>query len=339
MKGVIITEPGRAVVREMDNPVLQDDEVLIRVAVAGLCGSDLHIFKGVHTTRKPPVMPGHEVAGEVIAIGRSVTRIKVGDRVTVEPNNYCGHCPVCKSTNTNLCPNKVIPGLGGWEGTFAQYFAAPEKCVYKIKPETTYELAVLTEPLAVAVHAVKRAKKGKRMVILGCGTIGLMVLKVALVKGYTEIYCTDTVRYNRRAAMELGATAAWDPLNDDVIANIKAVTDGLGADAVMITASAPGILGQAVGMGAIHANIVLIAMMSKPQTMDMVPFGVKEVNFTGTGIYTSEDFREALANIENGMDLSLVVTHHMPMSQVQQVFELYENKTEDAIKILIYPNR
>ena len=338
MKGSIISKPGQVNVQEMNYPVKKEDEVLIRVKVAGLCGSDLHIYKGVHTTRKPPVMPGHEVAGEVVDIGKNVTRIKVGDRVTVEPNNYCGKCSACLSGNTNLCPNKTVPGLGGWEGTFAEYFRAPEKCVYTIKPETTYEQAVLAEPLAVAVHAVKRAGQGKRMVILGCGTIGLMVLKVALAKGYTEVYCTDTIAYNRKIAMELGAEAVWDPLSDDIASKVNEITEGSGANAVMITAAAPGILDQAISVAAIHANVVLIAMMSKPQAMDMLPFGVKEINFTGTGIYTPEDFKEALAYIE-GMDISSIVTHHIPMSQVQQAFELYENKTEDVIKILIDPKK
>lgn len=338
MNGVIITKPGQAVVEKMDVPAIKDDEVLIRVEVAGLCGSDLHIFKGVHITRKPPVMPGHEVSGEVIAIGKSITRIKEGDRVTVEPNNYCGHCFACKNGNQNLCSNKIVPGLGGWEGTFAQYFAAPEKCVYKIKPETTYEQAVLAEPLAVAVHAVKRAGSGKRMIIIGCGTIGLLILKIALLKGYKEVYCTDTIAYNHQIALDMGAMAVWNPLSENIDANVKDVSDGLGMDAVMITASASGILDQALSVSAMHANVILIAMMNEPQQMNMVPFNGKEINYTGTNTYTPEDFNEALKYLEEGLDLSPIVTHHIPMSQVQHAFELYENRKEDVIKIFIYPN-
>ena len=339
MKGVIITEPGMAVVREMDTPIPKEDEVLMRVEAAGLCGSDLHIFRGMHLTRKPPVMPGHEVAGVVVEAGKLVKSVQTGDRVTVEPNNYCGQCPVCLSGNTNLCPNKIVPGLKGWEGTFGEYFTAPKKCVYKIQPETTFDCAVLAEPLAVAVHAVKRAGVGSRMLILGCGTIGLMVLQVALLNGYAEVYCTDTVAYNRKIALELGAKAVWDPLSEDVPENVMSATGHLGMDAVMIAAAAPGILDQALSAAKVHANVVLIAMMSKPQQMDTSYFGNREVNFTGTGIYTPADFREALEYIENGLDLSLLVTHKLPMSDVQRAFELYGNKTENVIKILIDPKQ
>ncbi|NCC68994.1 MAG: alcohol dehydrogenase [Clostridia bacterium] len=339
MKGVMITEPGMAVVQEMKTSDPKENEVLIRVEAAGLCGSDLHIFKGVHTLRKPPVMPGHEVAGEVVAVGKDVKAIKKGDRVTVLPNNYCGQCAACMEGDTSLCPNKILPGLYGWEGTFGEYFTAPEKCVYRIKPETTYEQAVLAEPLAVAVRSVKRAGNGKRMLIQGCGTIGLMILKVALEKRYTEVYCTDTVAFNRKTALALGAAAAWDPMNEDVLGNINEATGGCWADAVMVAAAAPGILDQAFSAAGIHATVVLVAMMGKPQTVGVTCFGGKEITLTGTNTYTSEDFGEALELIEDGLDLSPLVTHKMPMSKVQQAFELYENKTEDVIKILIYPKQ
>ncbi len=338
MKGVLITEPGCATIEEMEIPVPKDGEVLIRAKVAGMCGSDLNIFNGVHPIRKPPVMPGHEVAGEVISIGKNVKRISIGDRVTVLPISSYGSCLACRSNNINLCKNKIAPGFGGWEGTFAQYFKAPEECLYKIRPETTYEQAVMTEPLAVAVHSVKRAGNGKRMIILGCGTIGLLILKVALIKGYTEVYCTDTIAFNRKISVEAGASASWDPITDDINAKIEKTVEGDGVDAVMVTAAVLGILEQALSFSAIHANVVLIAIMNKPQAIDLAPFAAKEVSLTGTNTYMHEDFTEALSLIENGLDLSAIVTHYMPLDEAQHAFELYKNKTEDVIKILIYPN-
>ena len=338
MKGVVITKPGVAVLRDIKKPKPKDDEVLIRVKSAGLCGSDMHIFQGRHLFRIPPVMPGHELAGEIAAAGKEVGRFREGDRVTVLPSINCGICPACVSGNTNLCGSAAVPGTNDWSGAFVQYITAPERIVYAIKPKTPYENAVLAEPLAVAVHIVRRLNKGKRMIILGCGTIGLLVLKVALHNGFEEVYCTDICDFNLKTAIKMGAAAAWNAEIEDVAANTDRVTGSSGMDSVIITASAE-LLNMGLTLAADRGDVVMVAMTTKPVPIDLsLPYR-KELRFTGTKIYTAEDFTEALGYIEGGVDFSPVVTHLLPMSEAQRAFDISLNKTEDVIKILLDPEK
>ena len=338
MKGAVIEKPGVAVIRDMPKPAPEDGEVLIRVALTGLCGSDMHIFQGRHLFRIPPVIPGHEFAGEIAAIGRNTTRFRVGDRVTVLPSVNCGNCRACLSGMTNLCENAVVPGTKDWSGAFVQYITAPEQIVYAIKPETPFESAVLAEPLAVAAHIVRRVNKGKRMIILGCGTIGLLVLKVALLEGFDEVYCTDIRDFNLKTAIRMGATAAWNAGSEDITANTDRVTDKTGMDAVIITASAD-LLNQGLLLAAHNSDVVMVAMTDKPAAIDLsLPYR-KELRLTGTKIYTADDFTKALGYIEKGVDFSPVVTHILPMSEAQRAFDMSLNKTEDVIKVLLDPEK
>ena len=163
-----LSELSKVVVKEFDVPDFDEHSVLVKVKAAGICGSDLHAFHGSHPFRKAPMILGHEAAGEVVKVGAKVKQLKVGDRIAVEPIKACGKCSYCLSGNYNLCPERVIAGVRGWLGTFAEYFVLPEQRAHKLPPELDYDLGVLAEPLAVGTHAVRLAniKKGSTCVVL-----------------------------------------------------------------------------------------------------------------------------------------------------------------------------
>ncbi len=185
MKAALVTDVEKVSIEEIERPIIKDDEVLIKVKTVGVCGSDLHLFRGTHAFRKPPAILGHEIAGEVVEIGKRVRNLKVGDRVTVEPQYGCGECEFCRQGLINLCTKKIVPGTAKWIGVFVEYFNAPEKTVYKLNDSVSYPMGTMIEPLAVAVRAFRRAtvKEKDCVVKLGSGTIGLLCLIVARQMG------------------------------------------------------------------------------------------------------------------------------------------------------------
>lgn len=337
MKAAVVTATGRVEIQEVAEPAVKDDEVLIKVKTVGVCGSDLHLFEGTHAFRKPPAVLGHEVAGDIVKIGKNVTRFKVGDRVTVEPHSGCGSCEFCKQDLVNLCLHKTAPGTPGWIGTFVEYFNAPEKTVYKLEDTVSYEEGTLIEPLAVAVHALSRStvKTRDSIVILGVGTIGMLVLAVARELGFKTIICTDTAPFNRKTALSLGAAAALDPLSEDVTARVKELTGGRGADLAVVCAGADGILDQASECVRRRGEIGIVAMITKKIPFYCYGMVFNEQTMYGAMTYETRDFVRAAQLVNGGLDLKAFVTQKLPLAESQQALDILSQKKEDVIKVIV----
>lgn len=337
MKAAMVTATGCVSIQEVDVPAIKDDEVLIKVRTVGVCGSDLHLFQGTHAFRKPPAILGHEVAGDIVEIGKNVTRFAVGDRVTVEPHRGCGVCEFCQKNLVNLCTAKTAPGTPGWIGTFVEYFNAPEKAVYKLADTVSYEMGTLIEPLAVAVHALGRATVSGRscIVILGMGTIGLLSQIVAREMGFRTIVCTDTAAFNRETARKLGAAAALDPMTEDVAAKVRELTGGRGADLALVCAGADNILDQASACVCKRGEIGLVSMITKRIPFYCYDLVFNEQTMYGVMTYETRDFAKAAAMVADGLDLSAFVTHKLPLEHTQKALEILSRKKEDVIKVLV----
>jgi len=206
MKAAILENAGRIEVRDVRDLRPAPDELLIRTAYAGVCGSDLHAFRGKHPFRKPPVILGHEVAGTVVECGASVEGFRPGDRVTVMPLLPCGTCLLCRMGRANVCLNKRVPGVGEWLGSFAEYSLAKASVAFKLGAATPFELGVLAEPLAVGIHSVFRQARvaaGGRVIVLGAGPIGIFTAMAARAAGAGEIVMTDLLDFNLALVREM----------------------------------------------------------------------------------------------------------------------------------------
>lgn len=338
MKVAVVTEPFKVEIEEHPIPEVGENDVLIHVERAGICGSDLHLYKGTHAFRKLPAALGHEVCGTVCKIGSGVKRFQVGDHVTVEPQVGCGQCELCKSGNVNLCANKKVPGTPAWQGTFAEYFVAPEQAVYHLNANISFEVGTLVEPLAVAVQAMNcsNASSKDSIAILGCGTIGLLVLAVAKQRGYKKIFCTDTADFNRELAVKMGAQVAYDPVNCDVEKEIRKETEGKGVNLCVVAASAPNIIDQASTITGKLGEVVLVSMITKPIPVYTYSFVFNEQKLIGTMTYTTEAFRQACEMINEGLDVAQIVTHCLPLEDAGKGLEILDKKTENAGKILVH---
>ncbi len=339
MKAAVLTAPYKIEFTEIPEPQPQPNEVKIKVYSAGICGSEVHAYKGTHPFRHPPAILGHEMAGEIVAVGTGVADYKVGDRVTVEPQILCGVCDYCQAGYPNLCANKVVLGTQKWIGAYAEYIVAPPQVLYKIPDHVSYAEAVMIEPLAVGVHAVREAELaiGETALILGGGTIGLCTLAAARAAGVLKTIVTDAVDFNLAAARALGATATVNVRKDDVRAVVAEVTGGKGVDVSFVTVGFSPVVNQGLLSLQKRGRLVVIALFAEPFAVEdpfLVVGGERVIR--GSQMYTRYDVQTALDLIAGGhVDAKPFITQRLPMSEVQRGFAIVDQKLEDCVKVVL----
>ncbi len=323
-------------IHEIDKPVITETEVLIKTKNVGVCGSDLHLYRGTHPFRHAPAILGHEIAGEIVEVGSKVTKFKAGDRVTIEPQVGCGECAMCK-IGSGVSQNKKVPGTPGWIGTFSEYFNAEESVLYKLGDDISYERGTLTEPLAVAVQILHRAEtKQGSLVILGGGTIGQLLLAVAKKRGFAPIIVTDTVEFNREFALSHGADYAFDPIHDNVEEEVKKIT-GEGADLVVVAAGANNILDQACNCARKRGEVGIVAMITKEIPFYSYAVVFNELEMFGAMCYEREAFRIAAELInDKSFPLDDYVTQVVDgIENTKEGLDILSQKKENTVKVEI----
>ncbi|HZG86409.1 zinc-dependent alcohol dehydrogenase [Paenibacillus sp.] len=338
MKAVYVEDAYKVVVKEVDIPELAPNEVLIKVAAAGICGSDIHTYKGLHPFRKPPVIIGHEVAGEIVSVGAAVTKFQVGDRVTVEPQTGCGSCEYCLRGQTNYCGTRGAPGIGGWYGTMAEYFAAPEPTVFKLPDGMSYDVGVLVEPFAVGVHAVRKAgiEVGDKVAVLGAGPIGLLAMAAAKAAGATTTFVSDVMDYALDTASAMGATHTMNIMNVENWTQQAKELVGGEFDKVLIAAGVPGIIDQSLQLLRKGGRVVTIAMFHGTQTFDIHNLQNQEKEIVGCMTYTRADTLTAIDMLAAGaVNHEALISHKLSYEDAAEGFRLVDKKEDRSMKVLV----
>ena len=249
MKAAVYHGPGDLRVEEVPVRKLKDNEVKIQVKYCGICGTDIHIFHGDGgcCDVTPPLVPGHEFSGVVAEVGAGVKTVKVGDRVTGDPNDMCGECYFCKNGMQHFCKNNI--GIGTTvDGGFAEYVIMREKQVYKVSDDLSFIEAAMTEPISCCLHGIDlcNIKAGDTVLVIGGGPIGMIMMQLAKNAGASKVIMSEPVEEKREQALKLGATKTIDPLHEDVEAvlaeyceNVNVVIECVGnvhtqADAVRL---------------------------------------------------------------------------------------------------------
>jgi L-iditol 2-dehydrogenase len=296
MKAMKFPVVGKAEIVEVPVPNPSAGEVLVRVKAAGICASDVAAFKGTHNFRRPPVITGHELAGEIVTLGRNVGGLRVGDRVALEPHVGCGRCDYCRQDNYHECPEKRYVGVGDWIGAFAEYVVAAESMCHTIPARMPYDEAAMLEPFCVGLHAVRRAELriGETVAILGVGTIGMMTLLAARCGGPGWSVATDPSAAKRDLAVRCGADVALDPTREDPTAAILKATAGRGVDVVFVATAARGVLEQAVNVCRRMGRVVIIASFFSGGGVEAKLVQQREQTILGTSMYTGVDYRLAI---------------------------------------------
>ncbi len=329
-------EVGRVLPGELDKPVPGEGEALIKISYAGICGTDMMIYAGKHPRAKAPLALGHEFCGMIEQVNGQ-GGFAAGDRVVVEPTLSCGTCDACRAGQNHVCRTLKLIGIDK-HGGFAEYVTAPLHRLHRVPEELSDELAALTEPLACAVHTVRRSrvKVGDTVAVLGAGPIGLLVGLVAKLAGAQRIIISDISPYRLSVAKQLGFTAL-NAKETNVVESVKALTEGKGADVVFEVAGTPATAKQMVEIAKIQGEIFVVSVFKEPPAVDLANMHYREISLTTSRCYSGGDFSAAMQMMAaNMLDLSPLISHRIGLHDIAEGFELMKN-TEQSLKILIRP--
>ena len=332
-----VTAPGVIEIWERPIPPLGELDVLIKVRATTLCGSDMHIFKGAHPSVSLPVPVGHEIAGEVAQVGKRVTKVKPGDRVTVEPVITCDDCQYCWQGRYHLCANISFQYRQG-QGGLTTDFVAPERWVHILPDNVSYQVGAMIEPLSVAVHALGLSglKVAESVAIFGAGAIGLLILQVAQAAGAGDVFITDIRDARLETALALGASEAFNGAQPDVLERIRQRTDGLGVQRAFEAVGLEATLTQTLESLQKGGSAVLVGLFESQQVR--IPANIfvhKEISLIGSQGY-HWDFQRAIELIKQGnIDLESLLTHQFPLDQTQQAFDVLQDQEQNAVKVVI----
>lgn len=338
MKAATFAGPGAFELKDIDPPQPGPGEALVRVRNVGVCGSDLHFFRGEFPV-PPGFILGHECAGEVAALGEGVTGFEPGDRVALELFTVCLTCAQCRMGNYHLCPSRKAKGLDV-PGGLCEYMTVPSYAMYPLPPEVDFALGALVEPLAVGVHGLRLVdlRFGEKVAILGAGTIGLLAIATARAMGATHIAVTARHPHQREMARALGADAVYDATSDG-IATMAA--DLSGADVVVETVGGHAdTLGHAMMVAAPRARISVLGAFTQPVQIHPIFFYIKEVRLVGSNCYgrggRQSDYELALDIMRRNTDLlRRLITHRFPLERIDEAYAAAGDKRSGAIKVQI----
>ena len=340
MKAAVLYKPLDMRIEEVEIPQISSDEVLIRMKRVGICGSDVHFYLRGRIASfivEKPLILGHECSGEIVEVGEDVVSLKPGQRVVIEPGFVCGKCFYCKSGRYNLCRSVKFYGAPGFNGTFAEYAAAPEQNVYPIPEKISYEEGAMIEPLAVGMMAAKMGRIGVSDVVavLGAGPIGQMALQAARVHGAPEIYVTDVINYRLDYARKYGASGVINAGAEDVVKRVKELTDNEGVDVVVEASGAPSAIRQAIEIVKPGGRIVLVGYPPGDVSLPIAEMISKELTIQGIHRYANV-YPAAIKAVASGKAIvKPYVTHIFPFERILEGFEAHIKKIGNPMKIQI----
>ena len=345
MRAGVYRDKGVVRVEEVPVPEVGDGEVLIKVAACGICGTD--IKKIFQRYVEPPQILGHELAGTLVAVGRGVTRWKLGDRVMSFHHIPCGGCFYCKNRLFSQCKQYKNTGLtGGFTpngGGFGEYVKAmpwvAERGIVALPDDVSFEEATFIEPINTILKAVQKARvaAGETVLVVGCGPIGLQLLMVTKTVD-ARIYTSDPMAPRRAKSLNLGALESFDPISGKLVDEIRARAGGRGADVVLVAVAHPAVVVEALAAARPGGRVLLFAA-NDPVTKIEFPaaaVGIDEKEILGS-YSAAVDIQESAAALvlEKTLPVMEIVTHRFPLSRIQDGLELAARPTEESLKILI----
>lgn len=320
-------------IEEVPLEPLTPDGVRIEVACCGVCGSDVHTLEGKFPLLRPPRVIGHECAGTVVEIGGEVTTIRVGDRVSIDTNAYaCDTCHFCRRGEPNLCPHRLVP-----PGAFAEFVTVPERIVYKLPDGISMEVGSLAEPLACAQHAVdlSELQSGSTVLIVGGGSMGLLLLLLALGSGAARAIVSDPVPAKRELALKLGAAAAVDPLKEDLLERVLEETGGVGVDCSFEAVGRPTTIGQAVACTRRGGRVIIVGVADPEAEITLNPYQIYARELTIRGSYIRRfTFSRALHWLTR-LNLEPLLSTRFPLEETYAAIQA--TREGQGVKNLVVP--
>lgn len=328
-------------VRDVTFPELAPNDILVKNKACGICGTDIHIYHGEPGSADvcPPVVLGHEYSGVVEKIGAGVTTVKVGDKVTIDPNIYCGVCRYCRNGKKQLCEN--LSGIGVTrDGGFGEYSVVPASQAFILGEDVDFETGAMTEPLACCVHGIDLAgiRTGDTVLVIGGGAIGLLMVQLAKLSGAAHVILSEPVEIRRQVALTMGADAAIDPINQNPAVEIKRLTGVEGADVVIECVGKTVATKQAFACAAKGATVLLFSVPSIGTSFDLSLFDVFKKELTIKGSFVNPDTHGRAVELLNTgkVNITPLITHRYSIDEMEKA--ILAQMGMESIKVIVKMN-
>ncbi len=345
MRAAVLDGLESLVVQDVPTPEVDDDSVLVKIAACAVCGSDIRMFHHGNPRLKPPAIMGHESAGEVTAVGKSVTKFAVGDRVCIGADVPCGECVFCEAGIGNNCQINYAMGYQ-FPGSFAEYVLLNRTVVnfgpvHHVPDHVSFDEAALAEPLSCVLNALELSPVafGDTVVIIGAGPIGCMIIEVARKMGAGKIIVVQRSRPRLENAKQFGADVYICSEEEDAVERVKAETDGLGADVILTACPSPQAQIDAIAMAKNRARVNFFGGLPKDQsqvTLDTNVIHYKELFICGAHGCMPRHHQQAIDLIGAGViDMAQYISHRFPLDQVADAFATAESHA--GMRVVVQP--
>lgn len=327
--------------REMVFPdILGPHQVLVKNMACGICGTDVHIYHGERGSADvvPPVVLGHEYSGVVEEVGSQVSTVKPGDHVTIDPNIYCGCCRPCRMGRKQNCEHLFALGVNV-NGGFAEYSLCPETQCFKVNDDLDFDVAAMAEPLACVVHGIDQAAitPGQTVLIIGGGTIGLMMVQMAKKVGAAQVILSEPVEMRRQISLNLGADFTIDPTHEDVPTRIKELTGLDGADVIIECVGRPFVVTQALRAAGLGCRLLLFSVPGLDSIAELPLFDIYKKELTIVGSIINPDTHQRAVSLLNSGCLKIkeLITHNYDLDHLEDAIHM--QMSADSIKVMVHP--
>lgn len=335
LKAGLYKDANKVACEKVERPIIKENELLVKVKYAGICGTDMIIYSGVHPRAEAPLILGHEFVGEIENPGQS--DFKPGSKVAINPLISCKECQPCILGNYHICDNLKYLGID-CPGGFAEYTAVPIENVVQLDEEIDLEEGALLEPIAVAVHTIRRSKMkvGDTVAILGAGPIGMLIALLAKQAGADKVIITDISNYRLEIAKNYGFDVV-NALEEDVVAYIHQETNSIGADVVFEVAGGQVTVNQMIPAIKSQGEIMVVSVFKEPPKVNLAQMHFREISLNTTRCFTKSDFLKAIQLLKsNKINFKPIISHILPLEEIDQGFDIME-KSAESMKILFKP--
>jgi len=337
LKAALIEKPRSFKVLEKDIPSIKSNEVLVKVHVCGVCGTDVHIYEGAMPWAKLPLIPGHEFSGVVAEVGRDVNGISVGDAVTVDPNITCGLCRYCRSARRNLCPRVESIGVTR-DGGFAEYVVAPASQLYMVPKGLSLDEAAFTEPVACCLHGIMRLsiRPGEDVLIVGAGPIGLIHLQLVRRAGAGRVIVVEVNDRRLKLAEKLGADLTVNPSRDDVVKAVNSFLGGKGVEAAIDAAGGSNPLTLALNCLEPGGRLLVFGVASESDVWSIKPYNIYKRELTIIGSFINPYEMDGALNLlaSGALNVKPLISHVIKLEDLEKSLK---REIPNTIKVLVKP--
>jgi L-iditol 2-dehydrogenase len=343
MKALLLTDYMHLTLTDMAAPAIGPQDVLIRVRSCGICGSDVHGMDGSTGRRIPPLVMGHEAAGSIAEVGRDVSQWKAGDRVTFDSTVSCGECAFCRTGDINLCDNRQVLGVSCGDyrrhGAFAEYVAVPARILYRLPESLSFDHAAMIEAVSVAVHAVHLTPftAGDTAVVVGCGMIGQLTIQAAKAAGFAKVVGVDVDDARLAVAQIAGADAVLNSRTSDVPAEIRALTNGRGADAVLEAVGMTAPIQTAISAVRKGGTVTLIGNFSGQIDLPLQQVVTRQIRLQGSCASAGEYPKCIELMASRRIRVDDLISAYTPLEEAASWFDRLYRREPNLMKVIVRP--